>query len=210
MREIPLTQRKICNHCGEDKKTDEFCKCSQSLDGLQPRCRDCNRLYSKATKEQRKEYNRLYRLRHPEVGRKAQAKYRKAHREEVLKRNREYMRQIRKECPDKFHKRDRKFFLAKRGLTEDEYNRLFEQQGGVCAICGHTGTGKHGYLCVDHDHKTGKVRGLLCNSCNMGLGHFGDNASILKKMIDYLAFAEAVAARDEAAKKYHGEFANLK
>jgi hypothetical protein len=60
------------------------------------------------------------------------------------------------------------------GITLEQYNEMFEKQGGVCAICGAkpskvNGTKKK-HLHVDHDHKTGKVRGLLCVTCNVKLG----------------------------------------
>ena len=53
------------------------------------------------------------------------------------------------------------------GVTDDEYARLLEAQGGGCAICGNTPKTRR--LDVDHDHKTGKVRGLLCHRCNRSL-----------------------------------------
>lgn len=58
---------------------------------------------------------------------------------------------------------------------------LMEAQGGTCAICPRTDD-----LCVDHDHATGVVRGLLCRSCNSGLGQFRDDPVLLAKAIDYL------------------------
>jgi endogenous inhibitor of DNA gyrase (YacG/DUF329 family) len=57
------------------------------------------------------------------------------------------------------------------GITVDDYDHMFALQGGVCAICKDVcGTGRR--LCVDHDHNTGRVRGLLCMSCNQKLGWF--------------------------------------
>jgi hypothetical protein len=70
------------------------------------------------------------------------------------------------------------------------YKELFEKQNGLCAICGkeetHTFKGKIKQLSIDHDHKTGEVRGLLCNKCNTGLGGFMDNVEFLLKAIQYL------------------------
>jgi hypothetical protein len=75
--------------------------------------------------------------------------------------------------------------VSKYGIDDIEYNRILMAQGGVCAICG--GTDPSGRrLCVDHDHKTGEVRGLLCTSCNYTLGAAKDNASVLERMINYL------------------------
>lgn len=56
-------------------------------------------------------------------------------------------------------------------LTLEQYDQMFEDQNGVCAICGGINYGGR-RLVVDHDHKTGKVRGLLCHHCNMCLGQF--------------------------------------
>lgn len=76
------------------------------------------------------------------------------------------------------------------GITAEEYQAMFDKQAGVCAICGNAETtvqrGVIARLSVDHDHVTGKVRGLLCQQCNHGLGHFKDNTEILSNAIDYL------------------------
>lgn len=71
------------------------------------------------------------------------------------------------------------------GLTLEEYKDMEEEQGGRCAICGEV-PDRH-RLYVDHDHKTGEVRGLLCSRCNMGLGQFRDNPRFLEAALDYLA-----------------------
>jgi len=71
------------------------------------------------------------------------------------------------------------------GITLDVYNKILEGQNGVCAICkDECLTGRQ--LAVDHDHKTGKVRGLLCMECNIGLGKFKDSSELLSKAISYL------------------------
>ena len=72
------------------------------------------------------------------------------------------------------------------GITLKEHQQMFDQQQGVCAICKSEGDGKLKKLCVDHDHKTGKVRQLLCRNCNMVLDQVGDNIQILQSMIEYL------------------------
>lgn len=71
------------------------------------------------------------------------------------------------------------------GITHSEYEAMVEQQNGVCAICG--SSPKEGKkLVVDHDHATGHVRGLLCNSCNQLLGAARDDEVILTQAITYL------------------------
>jgi Recombination endonuclease VII len=73
------------------------------------------------------------------------------------------------------------------GISLDEYNQLLKKQRGRCAIC-HTSkpNGKDSMFYVDHDHKTGAVRGLLCHSCNIGLGCLSDNPARLRAAADYL------------------------
>ena len=72
------------------------------------------------------------------------------------------------------------------GITLDEHTQMYEEQNGVCAICEKPGDGKWKKLCVDHDHKTGKVRQLLCRNCNMILGQVDDNINHLEKLTEYL------------------------
>ena len=82
------------------------------------------------------------------------------------------------------------------GITLEEYNLMVKSQGGVCAICEgvndtrrrgtHNGKDVAMSLAVDHNHKTGKVRGLLCSACNTSLGKFKDDPVLLKKAIHYL------------------------
>jgi hypothetical protein len=71
---------------------------------------------------------------------------------------------------------------ARYGLTVADYERMLEEQRGVCAICGN----EMDPPCVDHDHATGKVRGLLCKSCNWILGRAKDNPDIFRRAILYL------------------------
>jgi hypothetical protein len=83
--------------------------------------------------------------------------------------------------------------LKKRyGIGEKEYKELYENQKGNCAICGKHATsvftkGAEGFeLCVDHCHNTSKVRGLLCENCNTGIGKLGDSPELLRNAITYL------------------------
>jgi hypothetical protein len=70
------------------------------------------------------------------------------------------------------------------GLSQVEYLSKIDKQQNLCAICKEKQIGK--VLCIDHDHTTGKVRGLLCNNCNVGLGNLKDNVQILQSAIEYL------------------------
>lgn len=95
-----------------------------------------------------------------------------------------YHSEYKKKNPD--YNRD---FTLKRnyGISLDEYEELFKLQDGVCAICHKPDLRRR--LCVDHDHKTGVVRGLLCDSCNNGLGRFGDEPLLLEAALAYLKAA---------------------
>lgn len=77
----------------------------------------------------------------------------------------------------------RKLYLMKAyGITQEDYEQMLDAQSNQCAICGVY----RAKLAIDHDHKTGKVRGLLCRKCNRGLGYFKDNAEGIQRALDYL------------------------
>ncbi len=72
----------------------------------------------------------------------------------------------------------------KYGIGIDYYEQMFADQDGQCAICGRPAGEER--LAIDHDHQTGHVRGLLCPSCNNGLGRFADSPNRLRAAADYL------------------------
>jgi hypothetical protein len=78
------------------------------------------------------------------------------------------------------------------GLAIEAYDAMLVAQGGVCAICKRGETKKHPYgvgadrLAVDHCHRTGKVRALLCRGCNHSMGSYGDDPALLRAMADYV------------------------
>ena len=81
--------------------------------------------------------------------------------------------------------------LKNYGITLEEYNKRFDKQGGFCFICGNPETtrtkeGISRRLSIDHDHATGQIRKLLCDSCNRGLGHFHDNIIVMERAIQYV------------------------
>jgi Recombination endonuclease VII len=73
----------------------------------------------------------------------------------------------------------------KYGITPKQHEALFSKQNGLCAICGSDGNGKA--LHIDHCHSTGKVGGMLCVTCNIGLGSFKDSPLLLALAIQYLS-----------------------
>lgn len=72
------------------------------------------------------------------------------------------------------------------GITPEQYNEMFNNQEGCCAICGRHQNNFKRALHVDHDHITNKVRGLLCVNCNAGIGNLKDDIELLEKSITYL------------------------
>ncbi len=72
------------------------------------------------------------------------------------------------------------------GITRNEYNAMLNRQDSLCAICGKHSSDSHKGLHVDHCHETKKVRGLLCSSCNTGIGMLKHNVTILSKAMEYL------------------------
>lgn len=90
------------------------------------------------------------------------------------------------------------YLKATFGLSLDDFDAMVKSQNGRCAICGEAETatchGRVKKICIDHNHKTGRVRGLLCQRCNQMIGRGGDNVQLLKKAIVYLQIAEAFEA----------------
>lgn len=68
----------------------------------------------------------------------------------------------------------------------DIYDKLFKEQQGRCAVCGSPENGRYKHLSIDHDHSNGRIRGLLCNNCNRGLGLLKDNPEVLRKAAEYV------------------------
>lgn len=87
----------------------------------------------------------------------------------------------RAECRDCCKSRDMK---ALYGITLQDYNTMFDEQDGVCAIC--FAPPNRNRFNIDHDHSTGEVRGLLCWRCNVTLGKVADDPELLRQMANYL------------------------
>jgi len=144
----------------------------------------CQSHYSKRYHMENKSANavrhKIWRENHPEQFSKQQARYRANN-------------------PDKERDRHWRRMLKQYGLTSGQYNDMLASQGNKCAICGidatiyrnglvvkdSRGRGPRRFA-VDHDHATNRVRGLLCNRCNQGLGMFKEDGVILGKAIRYL------------------------
>ena len=157
--------------------------------------------WSNLTRQQRLEYDTEWRRRNSDKVAANRKKHRErnnaaalaklqdpTYRYELNKRNREW----RAANGTKANGYCRKYRLKKEyGLTVEEYDAMVLAQGGKCAICGATrgskiGSKRDAKLNIDHDHQTGKVRGLLCHNCNMVLGHLDDDIERMYRAIEYL------------------------
>lgn len=89
-----------------------------------------------------------------------------------------------KTCKNTYYKREHRWRHLKEryGITEDAYKYLYDQQDGSCAIC----KTEKDVLCVDHDHSTGDIRGLLCSPCNRAIGLLGDTIEGIRAALNYL------------------------
>jgi hypothetical protein len=128
------------------------------------------------TIEEKKQYRRQQYLKHYEKEKLSSRKYREENKEKILKRQKE----DHKKYP---HKRKNSMLKYQYGITIDDYNKMFEKQKGKCDICERHQNDLTRTLCVDHDHKTNKVRALLCVTCNTDVSVVENK---LEEMLKYL------------------------
>jgi hypothetical protein len=127
------------------------------------------------TKEEKKAYNRAY-----------MKEYSK--RPEVIARRKKILKKYRNSPKGKKTRglTQKSYLLAKRyGLTVEDLAKLLEVANNSCQICDKAFSGKL-RPCIDHDHITGKVRGILCSTCNSALGFLKDDINLTKKAVKYL------------------------
>ena len=107
------------------------------------------------------------------------------------KRSRERNAKSRRANPKQYAETFRAWALQKKyGMTKEQYAVMLAEQNGCCKICRrHHSETKRG-LVVDHDHETGKIRGLLCDGCNRGVGMLQDKPELLRRAADYLDAAK--------------------
>jgi|SRR5579859_1671161 len=105
-------------------------------------------------------------------------RYYAKHKEEIKEKNR--LRDLRD--PERLKRRKRRSHLKIYGLTLDQYYQMYSTQKGKCAICGISSENFN----IDHNHTTGKPRGLLCHWCNLGIGHLRDDINLVRKAVEYL------------------------
>lgn len=158
---------KTCTKCCMTKPVSAFYKNSRGRLGVKSVCKSCDAATNKIWREANRDQTR---------------------------RN---LQSWRRENKDRSKEYDHRSGLRKHGCSVDQYEQLLHTQGGVCAICG--GTNKNGRrLSIDHDHRCcdGKfscgscIRGLVCEHCNYGLGHFRNSVDLLTKAARYIGSAD--------------------
>jgi len=156
---------KMCILCKEVKPLEEFHNHKGRQDNKTSSCKVCAIQKAKKWKDQKiLEDPDYFKLKTDE-----EREHKKEIHEKWLEANPKYNRTWR--------------LLRAYNINEEEYNRMFEHQEGCCAMCGKHQKYERRALSVDHDHSTGKIRGLLCIACNFAVGHVEKNLDLV---IDYL------------------------
>jgi hypothetical protein len=154
-----LDNTKQCTCCKQVKKYSEYYSNKQTKDKLASFCKKCS------YKAFRKSLMKVY------------------YQEDKVNRRKEVQKKYREENKEKIKMKVRE---SRYSLLNDEYTKILISQNYSCFICHkHQDECQYG-LDVDHNHSTGKVRGLLCGNCNKSLGLFKDNINYLKNAIKYL------------------------
>lgn len=122
-----------------------------------------------------------YLQRFPEKSREASKKWRDKNKDYNTQRHRKWVN----ENPDKVAKIELGRLKKKFGMTIQQFEEMVMAQDGTCAICKQP-CRIRSRLSVDHDHETGKIRGLLCSSCNSAIGLFLENPVALRRAAEYL------------------------
>lgn len=149
---------KTCNACGLEKPYSEFHRNPETHDGYRYTCKLCR----KNKVPSNRTVSRQTRKRQDPATRKSYGSRKEN--------GGEGWAQIKR--------------LDKYGLTVTEFEALYESQSGQCGCCSNPLGDKY---CIDHDHATGAVRGLLCYACNSGIGQLGDTIEGLQRAIQYLS-----------------------
>jgi hypothetical protein len=165
-------QEKWCNTCFELKPLDAFYRMAGMRDGHRNDCKTCNLAAKKAryAADPSKAIDRVRRWQQA---------------------NRPYLNEYRKRLnasPARKRKARDAYYRRTFGISADEFDAMLEAQGGGCAICG-VRPDREASLHVDHCHVSGKVRGILCISCNQGLGQYREDPALLERAAAYLRAA---------------------
>lgn len=189
---------KWCPECGDSKTYSDFFTDRRAKDGLTSYCKPCMTRRNAESKSRRARGERIQKWRPRrqlldwsdtkrcpacgETKQLAEFAVNRSFRRDVGTYCLPCHNRIVRENVQKNHGTTRNAHLKRRyGLTHDDVAAMVEAQGGACAIC-RVRPAEH----VDHDHETGDVRGILCFTCNVGLGNFGDDPDRMELAVRYL------------------------
>ncbi len=160
----------LCSKCKAEKPLAEFRKRPERKRGYQSRCMVCQAEDAKTPHRRAKANQKTY----------------------------EFRMRLKQRDYKEYRRREREANLTRYGIGIEGYAEMFAAQDGKCAICGgqpcgnrwtrdaETGEKREQRFSVDHCHKTGKVRALLCGQCNRGIGDFKDNPELMRKAAEYV------------------------
>jgi len=152
-----------CQSCDVSKPTESFKRSSTAKRGHRAVCKECDSVANTA--------------------------WRKNNKDKKDEKDKEWKKQNPSKVKNSYYKYNLK---RKFNLSEQDYEQMLTSQEGCCAICRQTYCSTGYRFAVDHCHVTGKIRGLLCQACNTGIGKLKDNVDLLKRAIEYLEKDQAL------------------
>lgn len=167
---------KHCTRCQNDKPISDYYKDKNKKDGLQQWCKSCVSETQKLVRKENPAKTRAWAKRH----------YYKDHEKSKKRKILSTTKWI-KNNPEKFELFRLNAKLKRYGISRDQYESLLIIYNFACGICGRHQDGLSKDLCIDHCHKTGKVRGLLCYNCNLAVGHLKDDPDLALSAAKYLS-----------------------
>lgn len=172
-----MIESKICSQCKQEKSINKFYKRTLSKDGLSSSCKPCHNDIDKRSLRKRLKLDPTLQLRKNKWARDLYVKNPEKFKARSKNRTWEQIRNV--------------TLKYKFGISLDVYLNMLEAQNGVCLICGNSqpqleNKKYNSLLCVDHNHKTGKIRGLLCRNCNAAIGLLKDSSILLESAYKYL------------------------
>lgn len=187
---------KFCKRCDKTKSIDCFSKSKNRPDGRNFYCKECchNAFMARYSRDSENilQRNRERDKLNPEKSKRYRKKWNDNNRDKI------------RESSKKWQKERRR--IVKQGISNEQYENLFNSQDRRCAICGYLDEGDPNKWALDHDYSCCTernysckkcIRGILCKTCNSGLGYFKDNAEILKKAVAYLEEAKRPFSEEE-------------
>lgn len=190
-----MVVEKLCIDCREVLPADSFYRHGLKKDGLGTYCRECHKARDKKMREHRKRDAKERRDRNPELRCPTCGKTKPNSEFNLHTGSATGFASTCKGC------RRLTLVRQKYGVSAEVYEEMMRRQHGLCAICGqqdrgfYRGTRKR--LAVDHDHTTGFVRGLLCQDCNIMLGHGKHDTNVFLSAVEYVKRARALMLKSD-------------